>query len=171
VIADACNSNYPGTGPAPTGIPLAAALLPAVVEDRRLISLFRTARGTVLIAGSEGNNYSFYQVSGPKSMGFFTRQLLDDVIGKMNVAQDTTWNAVGAQFREMDIQSVDPIDGRLKTFKQKPFLDERGPFATVRTADGGMSRPIAVQLQYVADAGVQPIRGRATQPRRERIGD
>jgi hypothetical protein len=123
VIADACNTDYPGTARR-SPMRLFASRTPP--KDRRLISLFRDARGTVLIAGSKGDHESWYDLpTAEHPMGFFTREFLA-VIQRMDRTAPTTWAKVGQLLTPIRVQKGE------KLFAQVPILNERGPFATVR---------------------------------------
>jgi hypothetical protein len=126
VMADACNTDYPGTEPRLRHF-LVGSTGPGARADRRLISLFRDAQGTVLIAGSRGDHESWYDKSIHEDpMGFFTRKFLD-VIHGMDRVQPATWTEVGARLTEIRVE----LHGKL--FEQVPILSVSGPFKTVRS--------------------------------------
>jgi hypothetical protein len=128
VMADACNTDYPGTEPRFSFLlhPLRSTG-PGSRPDRRLISLFRDARGTVLMAGSRGNHESWYDKSIHEDpMGFFTRKFLE-VIHDMDRARPATWTEVGARLTKIRIE----LHGKI--FEQVPILSVSGPFKTVRS--------------------------------------
>jgi hypothetical protein len=111
VMADSCNSFIPGTEPAPSNNVTRGTGL-AIEPDLRLLSLFREARGTVLLAASEPGHFAFYTEDG----GMFTNQFLR-AIADLNPLERATWQALGAGFKP----EVISFDGH--AYREQPIYD------------------------------------------------
>lgn len=140
VMADACNSYLPNTGPPAESFYAAAA--PAIVQEERLRSLFREASGTVLMTGSQPGHYSYYFTDPhAKTGGVFTLMFLH-VIDTLPINASANWQQIGNGLQDTDDMPWAKVErGPHETDTQLPLLRVGAPFETAVPLETAMIDP------------------------------